>query len=221
MTSRTIITTVVTPATAPSNGARYDLTSLQTVKTELGITSGAADGYLKSAISRASAAAASYCNRVFPVETVKDEFWAQKSPTLYFVPGTFEPLTLSRFPVTSVTTVTENSVALVDGTDFRIDYAKGWLIRLGVSGNPINWPIYPVSVTYLAGYATIPYDVVDAVIRMVKNRYFMRTRDSSLRQENIPGVIEQQFWVATGAESGAITPDIVDLLSGYRLPVTV
>jgi hypothetical protein len=54
---------------------------------------------------------------------------------------------------------------------------------------------------------------------MVKNRWFMRTRDSTLRQQNIPGVLEQTFWVATGAEAGAMTPDVVDLLDGYRVPV--
>jgi hypothetical protein len=41
---------------------------------------------------------------------------------------------------------------------------------------------------------------------MVKNRWFMRTRDASLRQQNVPGVLEQQFWIATGAEAGAMTP---------------
>jgi hypothetical protein len=215
----TVITTLVTAASAPSGGARYDLTSLASVKTELNITSGTDDAFFKGLISRASAAAASYCNRVFPVETVTDEVWAQRSPTRFNVPGTFDPLTLSRFPIVAISAITQNSVALVDGTDFRIDYDKGQLIRLNALGTPIQWSVYPISVTYSAGYATIPYDVVDAVIRMVKNRWFMRTRDSSLRQENIPGVIEQQFWVATGAEAGAMTPDVIDLLDGYRVPV--
>ncbi len=221
MAAHDIITTLVTAAAIPSGGARYDLTSLAAVKTELNITTGTNDAYFKGLISRASAAAASFCNRVFPVETVTDEIWVQRSPTRYVVPGTFEPLTLSRFPITAVTAITQNSVELVDGTDFRIDYDKGQLIRLNALGMPISWSVYPISVTYSAGFATIPYDVVDAVIRMVKNRWFMRTRDSSLRQQNVPGVLEQTFWVATGNEAGAMTPDVVDLLDGYRVPVLV
>lgn len=219
MGSHTIIATLVTAATAPSGGQVYDLTTLAAVKTELSITSGADDAFFKSLISRASAAAANYCNRVFPVETVTDDIWSQRSPTRYIVPGTFAPLTLSRFPVTEVTALTENSVALVDETDFRIDYDKGQLIRLNALGTPIPWSVYPISVTYSAGYATIPYDVVDAVIRMVKNRWFMRQRDPALRQQSIPGVLEQQFWVATGSEAGAMTPDVTDLLDNFRVPV--
>lgn len=221
MGARTLITTVVTSATTPSGGAQYDLTNLGTVKTELGITSGDDDAFFRSLISRASAAAAQYCNRVFPQETVKDEFWAQRDSTPCLIQGTFEPLQLSRWPIISIAAgaLTEDSVVLVDGTDFRIDYANGELIRLDANGYPTYWPAYPISVTYSAGYATIPYDVVDAVIRMVKSRWFLRTRDSSLRQESIPGVIERQFWVATGTEAGAITPDVADLLSNYCVPV--
>lgn len=219
MVARTVITTLVTAATAPSGGARYDLTSLATVKTELDIATGKDDAFIRSLISRASAAAASYCNRVFPVETVTDEILAQRIPTRFVIPGTFEPLTLSRWPVTAVTTVTEDSIDLVEGTDFRIDYAKGQLIRLRVSGLPTAWPVCPISVTYSTGYATIPADAVDAVVRMVKNRWFNRTRDATLKQQTIPGVIEQQFWIATGAEAGAMTPDVTDLLDAYKIPV--
>jgi hypothetical protein len=65
--AQTVITTLVTAATVPSGGSRYDLTDLATVKTELNITSGTDNAFFKSLISRASAAAASnYCNRVFP-----------------------------------------------------------------------------------------------------------------------------------------------------------
>lgn len=219
MGARMRITTLVTPAVAPSGGVVYDLTTLPVVKADLGITTGTDDLFFKGLISRASAAAASYCNRVFPVETVTDEFFPICGPGLSVLSRDRAPLTLSRWPIVAVTTVTENAVVLVAGTDFRIDYDKGQLIRIDSSGNPSYWPNYQLAITYSAGYATIPYDVIDAVIRMVKNRWFMRTRDSSLRQQAIPGVIEQQFWVATGAEAGAMTPDVVDLLDGYRVPV--
>lgn len=220
MGARTLITTLVTAASVPSGGARYDLTDLATVKAELNVTSGGDDVFFKSLISRASAAAASYCNRVFPVETVTDEFWAQRDPGGFcLIPGKFDPLMLSRFPIVTVTSVTENAVTLVDGTDFRIDADKGQLVRIDGSGYPRSWPSYPIVVTYSAGYATIPFDVVDAVLRMVKNRFFMRQRDPSLRQQNVPGVLEQTFWIATGSEVGALTPDVADLLDGYRVPV--
>lgn len=219
MGARTLLTTVVTPATAPSGGARYDLTDLATVKAELDITSGAKDAVIKALITRASAAAAQYCNRVFPVETVKDEFWAQRDPFPCLIPGKFEPLQLSRWPITSVTTVTENAVALVDPTNFRTDLPNGQIIRINTNGYPRPWPSFPIAVTYASGFATIPADVVDAVLSMVKKRWFSRGRDPALMSENISGVYESRWWIATGNEAGAMTPDVTDLLDNYRVPV--
>lgn len=220
MVTRTVITTLVTAATAPSGGQIYDLTDLTTVKADLGVTDNANNAFFKSLISRASAAAASYCNRVFPVETITDEFLAGNHAVHQrTIPDRCYPLQLTRFPVTTLTSVVENAVTLVDGTDFRLDKDKGQLIRLGTDGHLKSWSMLAVTITYAAGYAPIPYDVVDAVIRMIKNRWFMRTRDSTLRQQNVPGVLEQTFWIATGAEAGAMTPDVVDLLDGYRVPV--
>jgi hypothetical protein len=219
MGARTLLTTVVTPATPPANGTLYDLTDLATIKAELDITGGAKDTVIKGLITRASAAAAQYCNRVFQVETVKDEFWAQRDPFPHLVQGKFEPLQLSRWPITSVTTVTENAVALVDPTDFRTDLPKGQLVRMDGNGYPRHWPSFPIAVTYAAGYATTPADVVDAVVRMVKKRWFDRTRDPALMSENISGVYESRWWIATGSEAGAMTPDVTDLLDNYRVPV--
>lgn len=220
MTDRTIITTLITPATAPTGGQRYDLVDLATIKLELNATNNADDPFFRNLISRASAAAANYCNCVFPVETVKDEVLARHSQGHQrTIPDRCYPLQLSRFPVTSLTSVVENGVTLVDGTDFRIDYDKGQLIRLGIDGHPKSWTSLAITIIFTAGYATIPFDIVDAVVRMVKNRWFMRQRDPSLRQQSIPGVLEQQYWVATGAEAGAMTPDVVDLLSGFKVPV--
>jgi hypothetical protein len=54
----------------------YDLTDLAAVKLELNIPTAATtrDAWLSTAISQVSEAAASYCHRVFPRETVQDSF---------------------------------------------------------------------------------------------------------------------------------------------------
>lgn len=210
-----IITTVVTPADS------YDLTTLAIIKEELGITGNGIDDRLQRYLTGASAAAAQFCNRVFVVETLKDEFWPQRDPCPYLISGGLMPLQLTRWPLiaASVSSVIENSITLIDGTDFRIDYEKGQLVRLDGSLYPRRWPAWPISAQYNAGFDSIPDDVVDAVIRMVRTRWTAKDRDALLREENIPGVREAQYWIATGNEAGNMTPDVVDLLNNYRHPV--
>jgi hypothetical protein len=94
--------------------------------------------------------------------------------------------------------------------------------RLSVSAailSRIAWSPLPLTVVYSAGYATTPADVEDAVIRMVVKRYQAKGRDPSLKSENLPGVRDVTYWIATGTESGNMTPDITDILDGYRVPL--
>lgn len=206
-------------STVTSAAGSYDLTTLAVIKDELNITNGASDTKLQRYLTSASAAAAQFCNRVFQAETITDEFWAQRDRWPRLIPGGMSSLQLSRWPIVSVTSVTENGTVLVDGTDFRADKANGQLIRMDINGYPRLWPVYPISVVYVGGFSTIPADVEDAVIRMVRQRWSAKDRDPLAKQISIPGVLEQQFWVATGTDAGNMPPDVADILSNYRLPV--
>jgi hypothetical protein len=208
------ILTVTTPATS------YDLTELSDVKDELGILTGVSDTTLARYISSASLAASQYCNRVFQVETVSEnilfpEYWNR------IVRGGVKPLQLMRWPLVAVTSVTENAILLVENTDYLVDKANGQLTRLNSSGYPCYWCPLPLVVVYSAGYATIPLDVEDAIIRMVTRRFVMKGRDPNLKQQNIPGVLEQSFWISTGTDSGNMDPSITDILDNYRTPVVL
>ncbi len=207
-----IITTIVTPA------GSADLVELADVKAELGLSGTGDDAWLNKVIARASAAAAQYCNRTLVSEVVKDEFWPARDGFPWVLPGGVAPLQLSRWPVIAIGSVTENGVALANPDDYRLDARAGHLTRLDGNGWPRKWPALPIAVQYTAGYAPIPADLQDAVIRMVKSRWFMRQRDPLLRQEETPGVYSATYWVSTGAD-GAITPDVSDLLDNYRVPV--
>ena len=210
---RLVCVSTVTPP------ASYDLTSLTTVKSELGVSGSQSDAQLKRYISAASIAAEQFCNRDFVVEAVQDAFWPQRDAYPVSIPGGVSPLQLSRWPLVSLGAVVENAVTLTIGTDFIADMAKGQLSRLDLSAFPKPWAALPITVSYSAGYATIPPDIEDAVIRMIRNRWFARNRDPMAREINIPGVLEQQFWVATGTDAGNMTPDVVDILENYRVPV--
>jgi Phage gp6-like head-tail connector protein len=213
------ISTVVTPAKT------YDLTTLAVVKGLLNITNSAQDAYLQSLISAASAAAAQYCNRVFPAEEVLDEVWPALDAYPYQVPGGIAPLQLSRWPLGTITSVvistdpTSTPTTLTSGTDFRFDTVRGQLIRLDFSGYPCGWAPSYIAADYIGGFATIPADVADAVCRMVRSRYYANTRDPMLRSENIEGVYEASYWISAVGNNGNLTPDVLDILDNYRTPV--
>lgn len=202
-----------------SAASSYDLTTLAVIKDELNITDNADNAKLQRYLTSASAAVAQFCNRVFQAETVSDEYWPQRDPAPRVVAGGIPNLQLSRWPIVSITSVTENGAVLVDGTDFRADKINGQLIRLDINGYPKAWPVYPIAVVYVGGFATIPADVVDATIRMVRQRWLSKDRDPLVKQRNIPGVLEESFWIATGSEAGNMPPDVADILTNYRVPV--
>lgn len=222
-----VVTTIITPATPAFDGqAAYDLVDIATVKDELGITDTLRDKSLFRWITQASAAAAKFCNRVFPVQTYQDQFFP---PRDYFpaptVIGGLDPLQLTRWPLTPATlpaipgdlTVTENDIALTAGTDFLIKDDVGQLIRLNINGWPKRWPALPIVAEYAAGYdLTDPQfaDLVDGVLRMIKGRYYAQERDPALKSENIVGAYE-----ATYALTGSLSPETQELLTKYRVPV--
>lgn len=208
-----LITSLVTPA------SDYDLTTRDVAKAELGVTDTLQDAAIDGWITRASAAVANYCNRVFVLETVKDEFWPRRDPRVGYDLGRLDPLQLSRYPAVAIISVVEDGTTLVDGTDFRSNLVRGQLIRLDTNLYPRRWPVLPIAVTYSAGFGTIPGDIVDAVLRLVTARKLARGRDPFLREQNIPGVLEQQWWVAQPGEEGNLPPDVIGLLGSYRVPV--
>jgi hypothetical protein len=81
-----IVTTVVAAGTPAFQGQQpYDIVDLTTVKAELNITDTSKDSLLLRWITEASAAAANFCNRVFPVESLKDQIFP---PRDYFPAST-------------------------------------------------------------------------------------------------------------------------------------
>jgi hypothetical protein len=202
-------------STVIAAASSYDLVDLATVKDELGITNGTSDVKLKRYITAASAAIANHCNRVFVKETVSDRFDI-RIPRLQW--GGEAVLQLNRFPAITVASVTENSTALVQDTDFRIEAPSGTLIRTSSDGTTLTWAQTPIIVQYDGGYVSIPADLADAAVRLVRTRWFAKDRDPMARQVNIPGVLDVAYWVPTGADAGNMPPDVVDLLSNYAVP---
>ncbi len=168
--------------TVSVSAASRDLTILETIKLELEIDDAQSDEFLLALIKDQSDAATSYCDRGFAKETLIDDFH------IYF--DSYNPLRLSRTPVSSVTSLVEGASTLA-GTDFEYDASGGKIWRLDTSGNRTWWPSGKITVTYVGGYdllTELPRDIERAVIIMVKQAWYDRTREPRLKSETVQDV---------------------------------
>ena len=194
--------TVTTPATT------YDLTVVETVRAELGITDRAEDENLARWITQASRIIAEYCNRVFARETVSETFrLATRNGDLL----------LSRYPVVSIASVIDNGETLAE-TDYEFASATGVLTRLS-DDTPTCWPLGKIVVTYTAGYSLLgdlPYGIERAAILLVNQYRYAAERDPQLRSEQTEGVGSSSYF--DGLEAGGLSPEVRGLLKDHRKP---
>lgn len=95
-------TTVVVPAVAAFQGQQpYDIVSVVAVMAEINITDQSKVSNLKTWITQASAAAAKFCNRVFPVETLQEQLFPPRDAYPPVAIGGVDPLELARSPIAS------------------------------------------------------------------------------------------------------------------------
>lgn len=190
-----------------------DLARLDVVKRDLGISGGADDAYLGDQISAASAAIETWCNRRLAQEELSDSF------RLPVGGRAVEVLSLAVYPVAAIASVTEDGTALV-AADYELDSATGFLWRLDGSDNRRCWPSgAKIEVAYTGGYellATLPREIEQACLSMVRRNWFARRRDPLVKAEEVPDVLRQEFWVGQVGDGGALTPEAVSLLAPFR-----
>lgn len=141
------------------------LTSLERVKEFLQIAE-TDDKLLGNLVVAVSGEIEAYLGRSINQATVTDE--RLDSPGKHY-------LLLSYAPIVSITTVEENDVSLVEDTDFECkaqDKLIGHLIRIS-GGSVTDWAsgVRVVTVTYVHGYATVPYAIVQAATELVAFDY--------------------------------------------------
>ena len=220
------ITSVVTPP------AGLDLTTLAIWKDDWGIKGNADDAFIRRTITRCSMATANYCNRVFGIATYQDVIRLERSEALGRIAnGEASPIALRMWPLVRVLSVTENplnaAADLTESTEFETDLGKGLICRLDGNGNPRTWPTVQINVVYQAGYVlptdtneadrTLPFDIEDAVGRMVWSRYAERQRDPFVQEESVVGVGSTRYITTT--PDGNLSPDVTDILNNYRVPL--
>lgn len=121
---------------------------------------------------------------------------------VYSGPG---PIVLRRYPVISVTAVTDVGNAV---TDSYLDVDSGVLY-----GSFSRWPAMSVAVTYVAGRDILPADLEAAVLELVRHLWTSQRGGGSLRP-SFPG--DEAPQQQTG--SGYLLPYRVEsLIEPYRL----
>ena len=153
------------------------LTTLATMKSELGITDSASDTYLERQINVVSQKIANYCNRNFKTQTYTLEKY-EGNDELNF--------NLNNYPVTSVSYLKIDDTE-IDIDDVTVDEDAGILYYESVfnsngyvSGISSHRDLRTknISVTYIAGYVlpdqatrNLPYDLEDICIEEIKYKY--------------------------------------------------
>jgi len=195
--------TIISPA------AHQRLATVDALKLELGLTGGADDAFLQSLLDQASAAIAGWCGRVFAVEGVKEATYPQ------YPRG---HITLSRWPVVSVETVTVGNLS-VDPALVEAD-ASGELYRVDADGYRRRWESARVVIEYTAGFvlpgdgtSTLPADIERAALVQAKGWYLGRDRDPALRSEAASEIGSVDYFASRPA---ALSPEVEGLMSKYR-----
>ncbi|MDP2377780.1 hypothetical protein [Reyranella sp.] len=194
---------VVTPATA---GANRRLITAATVRGLIGSPAGD-DAVLEGIIDRASSLIADECKLAtdlvgtppsFGAETVRATF-AKLSGCGYrrgaklFLPW--------RVPITAITAVSEDGVALTPADDVKL--VPGGLLERRCNGAAVCWSSGEIVVTYAVGWAVqtagvAPAGLVGACIDQVTVMYFSRKINRSIRSESVPDVHDVVFNVDGG-----------------------
>lgn len=185
--------TVITPA----DNTR--LTTIDAVRTRIGISETVDDEVIEALIDEASAAAVSSCRRVFAQETVRQLVFPCRAPQIL----------IERTPATDLT-VTEDGSVLVAGTDYHHDTDKAALIRL-FDGRPTCWTAATVQLDYKGGYVlpgednrTLPAEIEGAVLLMIGACYSSQSRVvEAVKAEEVTGVGRTEFFSAAGSSSAA------------------
>jgi hypothetical protein len=209
-----VLTTVTSPA------ATTALVTLEAVKDELALTSVDAprDAVLTRYIGAASTAMQRYRGGVFAEQSYRDEITLECGDRRRAEGASIAPLLLAVTPVISIASVTEDGAAL-DSSAWSFSAEPGFLYRKDAAGELTQWSADKIVVTYSAGFAAIPDDIVDACIKAVKWKHFARLRDPAVRSRDVSGVYSASYWGGTGiGGAGDLSQEVVDVLDRYRIP---
>jgi hypothetical protein len=210
------------------------LTTLQTVKDELGITDTSSDPYLIRKINVYSKKFENYCRRKFKKEEVVEKH--EGNDSLY--------LLLDRYPVESVSklVIGENEADLTHLEIFddegKIFYGRttGWnykgcgfpkrALTQGLSNGDTVEVFTDIEVTYIGGYVLpddetnrdLPYGIEDACIQEVVYDYNNKGTNTQLKSWTLKEATKSYFIRERDKNTG-LFPETLSTLKMYQKPV--
>jgi hypothetical protein len=205
--------TVITPA------ATYDLTTLETVKDELSITGNDVDIRLARWIKETSGYIARWCNRVFGLEQVSEQWRAVDRWSVPDSSAAPRPLLLTRFPVVSIDSITDQDGTVLPVAEYEFDENTGRLWRLTDSGGRNHWWSWRLAVAYSGGYDLpdgAPDELQQACLMLMKIRNDTQSRDRMQRSLTVPGVLEEEWWNPATPGQPGMPPEIAEVLTAFR-----
>lgn len=178
------------PITVTTAATNTSLTTCETVALELGFSTPLSDNdrmVLDRHVKTATALIENYCKRKFAQQRISET-----------LPGNGRRLLmLSRFPLITLHGITKEAVA-VSSSDYTIWDSEASLIQHDTSWDFTNNDLdYAVDYTY--GYTlpsdrlsvtsyTLPEDIQQACIDVVRSLHYAREADSSIVEETVPQV---------------------------------
>ena len=179
-----------------------ELATLARLKDEAGIADTAHDVQLTNLLHGVSQKFATYCRRPIAAagvtEVLSGDGWT--------------PHLLLRYPAEAVSVVEENGLALAVDVGFAFDAGSRILWRLATS----SWASGKrnVRVTYTAGYASIPEDLVEAAIAQTRHE-FHQIRPSGQNRLGLAGQVLDSGGVAGYVPYGLLN-GVREVLDHYR-----
>lgn len=191
---------------------------LNALVAQLSILLGITDtDFLQTSIPLIAESINTYCNRILYKQTgLVDKF-----RTVGWIK---ERVYLRQFPVTALTSVTEDGVVLVRDTDFFLSGDDGILLRTDVQGNAKWWlPYKVVVVTFDAGYDPYPADLVPVLAAVVEHEYAKKAQRDLNSGSNMEGVSKLTIFDVGSVEMSDAGPfqsdtsDVHPVLGNYTL----
>jgi hypothetical protein len=141
-------------------------TSVENVKSYLGILNTVDDALFERLVNAASAFIDTYINRTLDVAEYTDTFDGNGS----------HQFVLRNYPVAAVSAVTVNTQVIPAAANARSNGYRFDKFRVVLQGYEFYSGALNCSVTYEAGYETVPADIEQACIEIVVNRYKEKDR---------------------------------------------
>jgi len=195
------IFTITTPASETS------LLTIEELRAAAGVVGGSQDAILQVMGRSLSEAIARDCGVAWDgvnVPTLLSETCRQ----VFFPDRGTTKLRLARRPVSEVSSLAVDET-IIDEAGYRLDAASGAIWpRRG------TWCADEITIVFKAGFAAAPPSMKLAASKLMTSLWAERQRDPSLKREDIPGVIEREWWVSE-KDNPLMSQEIRDLIAPY------